>query len=95
MDPQFVDVGSLATLFGTVMVILIFTSLFKKALKGFGYLSPGNYAPMIAILTGVIIQVGITVSAKGLSFIALLLAVINGCIAAYASMKTYESHLET
>ena len=57
MDPQFVDVGSLATLAGTVLVILIFTALFKEVLKAFGMKKPGRYAPIFAIALGVMIQV--------------------------------------
>ena len=95
MEPQFVDVASLATLLGTVLVILIFTSLFKEVLKGFGVEKPGTHAPLLAVIVGVVVQVSVTLSAKGVEPIALLLAFINGCIAAYAAMKTYESHFET
>ncbi len=95
MEPQFVDVASLATLFGTVLVILMLTSVFKEVLKGFGVPSPGALAPLVAVIIGVMVQVGVTLSAKGFEPIALLLAFINGCIAAYAAMKMYESHFET
>ena len=95
MNPQFVDVGSLATLAGTVLVILIFTALFKEVLKAFGMKKPGRYAPIFAIALGVMIQVTLAVAADKVTAIAILLAFLNGGIAAYAAMKTYESHLET
>ena len=92
---QFVDLTMLANLTVTVAVILVLTSLLKECLLSVGVTSPGRFAPLIAIVLGVVIQVGVSFGLDPpMTAVKWLVATLNGFIAAYAAMKGYERHLE-